>query len=117
MRAKLLVALIVGTVASVYLSTSAVAQMQMAAGHTYICPAPQQVMCVPSPSTIGPWHSNGGMMTGNTFAPNNQCANVITLAPDKQRLLCCYEKCGVFIQDVPAKHCTKSPSGSEFLCE
>ena len=55
-------------------------------------------------------------MTGNSFAPNDQCANVIKLSASKQRLLCCYVKCGVFIHDVHAKACTKV-SESEFNCE
>jgi hypothetical protein len=110
MRAKLVTALIAGTVMAASLASAAVAQ------GGYVCPAPQQVMCVPTVNNIGPWRTNGGMMTGNVFMPNNQCANVITLAPDKQRLLCCYEKCGVFIQDVQAKHCTKV-NEREFRCE
>ena len=120
MRAKLLVALIVGAVASAIISTSAVAlpgelMAPMAAGR-YICPQPSQINCVPTPTTIGPWQANGGQMTGNTFGLNSQCANVITLTPAKQRLLCCYTKCGVFIQDVPAKHCTKL-NESAFSCQ
>ena len=120
MRAKLLTALIVGAVASTIISTSAVAQptapMVPMAAARYMCPAPTQVNCVPASATIGPWQANGGQMTGNTFGPNSQCANVITLTPAKQRLLCCYQKCGVFIQDVPAKHCTKL-NESAFSCQ
>ena len=120
MRAKLLTALIVGAVASAIISISAVAQptapMAAMVASRYMCPAPTQVNCVPASATIGPWQANGGQMTGNTFGPNNQCANVITLSPVKQRLLCCYTKCGVFIQDVPAKHCTKL-NESAFSCQ
>ena len=120
MRAKLLTALIVGAVASTIISTSAVAQltapMAPMAASRYMCPAPSQINCVPAVATIGPWQANGGQMTGNTFGPNSQCANVITLTPAKQRLLCCYQKCGVFIQDVPAKHCTKL-NESAFSCQ
>ena len=119
MRAKLLTALIVGAVASTIISISAVAQpaaMVPMAASRYMCPAPTQINCVPAVATIGPWQANGGQMTGNTFGPNNQCANVITLSPDKQRLLCCYTKCGVFTQDVPAKHCTKL-NQSAFSCQ
>jgi hypothetical protein len=120
MRAKLLTALIVGAVASTIISISAVGQpvrpiVPVATGR-YMCPMPSQINCVPAAATIGPWQANGGQMTGNTFGPNNQCANVITLTPAKQRLLCCYTKCGVFIQDVPAKHCTKL-NESTFSCQ
>lgn len=100
MRAKLLTALFAGTVAAAVLSTSAIAEM-------YICPPPNQINCVPAVMSIDGWQHNGGQMTGNTFAPNNQCANVITLGPTSQRLLCCYTKCGVFIRDVPARICRK----------
>jgi len=119
MRANFLTALVVGAVASIIISTSAVAQMaapMVPMAGRYLCPAPDQVRCVPTPTTIGAWQANGGQMTGNTFGPNNQCANVITLTPAKQRLLCCYTKCGVYIQDVPAKHCTKL-NESTFSCQ
>ena len=81
----------------------------------YACPDPAQVKCVPAETTIGSWAHNGGQMTGNTFAPNNQCANVIPLPDGKTRLLCCYSKCGVFIMDVPQKKCKKITK-SKFIC-
>jgi hypothetical protein len=74
---------------------------------TYLCPSPDQIRCIPTVSFLGGWQHNGGQMTGNTFAPNNQCANVITLGPTQQRLLCCYDKCGVFYRDVRSKQCVK----------
>ena len=74
------------------------------------------INCVPADKTIGAWKDNGGMMTGNTFGPNNQCANVIPLPTGEKRLLCCYTKCGVFLQDVKATECTKT-SESEFVCK
>jgi hypothetical protein len=86
------------------------------AATTYPCPAANLVNCVPTPTNIPPWKANGGMMTGNTFAPNNTCANVIDLPGGKKRLLCCYTKCGVYIQDVPATQCTKNPDGESFSC-
>ena len=108
MRAKLLTGLAVGAVVSAILSTPAFAV-------TYVCPQPQQINCVPAVMTIGAWKHNGGQMTGNSFAPNNQCGNVLTLAPNSQRLLCCYTKCGVFLRDVNAKLCVKV-SESQFDC-
>jgi hypothetical protein len=100
MRAKLLTALLAGAVVSASLSMPAAAA-------TYICPPPSQINCVPATMTVGPWQHNGGQMTGNTFMPNNQCANVINTGPMTQRLVCCYTKCGVFIQDVNARMCRK----------
>jgi hypothetical protein len=88
---------------------------QVVSAADYTCPAPAQVNCVPATTTIGPWTHNGGQMTGNTFAPNTQCANVIPLPGGKTRLLCCYTKCGVFTMDVPQKQCTKT-SESKFSC-
>jgi hypothetical protein len=86
---------------------------------SFVCPSPTQVRCVPSLSTImtptGEWKANGGQMTGNTFAPNNQCANIIPLPGSQTRLLCCYTKCGVFIMDVPFSKCTKRNT-STFSC-
>lgn len=82
----------------------------------YTCPAPSQINCVPANKTVGPWKDNGGMMTGNTFAPNNQCGNVDNLPNGEKRLLCCYSKCGVFYQDVKATACTKT-SESQFSCK
>lgn len=82
----------------------------------YACPAANLVNCVPVKKLIGAWKDNGGMQTGNTFAPNSTCANVIALPNGKKRLLCCYTFCGVFFQDVSAKMCTKT-SESEFSCE
>jgi hypothetical protein len=55
-------------------------------------------------------------MTGNSFAPNNQCGNIDKLSANTQRLLCCYVKCGVFYRDVGSKSC-KKVSESEFNCE
>jgi hypothetical protein len=80
------------------------------------CPAPNLVNCVPAVNNIAGWKANGGQMTGNTFMPNAQCANVIRLGPDNQRLLCCYTKCGVFFQDVRAHRCEKTGPGS-FVCD
>ncbi len=88
---------------------------QFVSAAEYGCPNPAQVKCVPAETKIGPWTHNGGQMTGNTFAPNNQCANVISLPGGKSRLLCCYSKCGVFTQDVPQQKCTKT-SESNFAC-
>ncbi len=88
---------------------------QALAATTYHCPNPDQIRCVPSVSFLGGWQHNGGQMTGNTFAPNNQCANVITLSPGQQRLLCCYEKCGVFFRDVRSRQCVKTDE-STFQC-
>jgi hypothetical protein len=105
MKVGLLAALLIGAAS---LTTSALAG-------PLICPPPTDVRCVPAKLTLGPWQHNGGQMTGNTFAPNNQCANVINLGPNKFRLLCCYAKCGVFIQDVSASVCRKV-SEREFDC-
>ena len=109
MNAKILTALFVGTVMSAILSIPAAAV-------SYVCPPPSQVNCVPAVLNIGPWQHNGGQMTGNTFMPNNQCANVINTGPTTQRLLCCYTKCGVFIRDVNSRIC-KKVSEREFLCD
>lgn len=81
----------------------------------FSCPRPEQVRCVPTVTTIGDWTHNGGQMTGNTFAPNNQCANVISLPSGETRLMCCYTKCGVFYNDVKFRGCQKT-SQSTFLC-
>jgi hypothetical protein len=81
----------------------------------YTCPAPGQIDCVPVNKQIGAWKDNGGMTTGNSFMPNNQCANVINLPSGQKRLLCCYVKCGVFYQDVTAAECTKVRE-SAFTC-
>ena len=89
---------------------------QAADAANYTCPAPNMINCVPVNKTIGPWKDNGGMTTGNTFGPNNQCANVINLPSGEKRLLCCYTKCGVFYQDVKATECTKTTE-SEFVCK
>ena len=83
---------------------------------TYNCPQPQQINCVPAVKTIAGWRDNGGQMTGNSFTPNNQCGNVVRLSANRQRLLCCYQKCGVFYRDVKAKTCNKV-SESQFNCE
>jgi hypothetical protein len=82
----------------------------------YTCPPANQIDCVPVKKTIGPWNDNGSMATGNTFGPNNQCANVINLPNGDKRLVCCYTKCGVFLQDVKATECTKT-SESQFVCK
>ena len=82
----------------------------------YVCPAPSAVNCVPAQNQMGPWKANGGMMTGNTFAPNNICSNMDKLPNGQTRLLCCYVKCGVFYQDVKARQCTKL-SESTFSCD
>jgi len=108
MRAKLFASLFIGAAVSACLATAAIAE-------TFMCPQPSQINCVPAVTTIGPWQHNGGQMTGNTFGPNSQCANVIKLGPTSQRLLCCYTKCGVFLRDVPARICTKV-SPSQFDC-
>jgi hypothetical protein len=81
----------------------------------YTCPAPGQIDCVPVKKQIGAWKDNGSMATGNAFGPNNQCANVINLPNGQKRLVCCYNKCGVFLQDVTATECTKT-SQSTFVC-
>ena len=82
----------------------------------YSCPSPEQVKCVPSDTTLGMWKHNGGQMTGNTFAANNQCANIIALSSSESRLFCCYTKCGVFYVDVKHNKCSKL-SQSIFRCE
>lgn len=82
---------------------------------SFTCPAPSQINCIPAINSIGGWKANGGQMTGNTFAPNNQCANVIVLPNNANRLLCCYTKCGVFIMDVPFTRCSKV-NQSRFIC-
>jgi hypothetical protein len=89
---------------------------QAADAANYTCPAPNMINCVPANKTIGPWKDNGGMTTGNTFGPNNQCGNVDNLPNGQKRLLCCYTKCGVFYQDVKATECTKTTE-SEFVCK
>lgn len=81
----------------------------------YQCPSPDQIRCVPQATNIGDWIHNGSVATGNTFAPNNQCANVISLSANQQRLICCYEKCGVFIRDVRSRSCAKL-NESTFQC-
>lgn len=103
------------------LGSAGVAQAQ-----TYKCPAPDLVKCVPTPTPIHTptpppggsiWKANGGAMTGNTFLPNNQCGNMQKLPNGKQRLVCCYTKCGVYTLDVPAAPpCTKNPDGDGFIC-
>lgn len=108
MRARLLATLFVGAMMPAIMSASAVAA-------TYICPPPSQITCVPALKSVAGWVDNNGQTTGNTFMPNNQCANVIPLGPGKQRLLCCYAKCGVFLRDVEARMCTKV-SEREFEC-
>jgi hypothetical protein len=82
----------------------------------YSCPAANAVTCVPTQKTIGAWKDNGSMSTGNVFAPNNTCANLVNLPNGMKRLVCCYEKCGVFLQDVRANQCTKA-SVSQFSCD
>ena len=82
---------------------------------TINCPPPNTVNCVPASSSILGWTANGGQMTGNSFSPNSQCANLIRLGNGLQRLVCCYSKCGVFLRDVRAQRCQKINSGS-FLC-
>ena len=73
----------------------------------YNCPNPEQIRCVPVVSFVGQWVHNGGQTTGNRFSPNDQCANVISLGALQQRLVCCYEKCGVFIRTVRSTRCSK----------
>jgi len=89
---------------------------QVALAGAYTCPDPSQVLCVPTASTLGAWTANGGAQTGNTFMNNNQCANAIQLNAQQWRLFCCYTKCGVFIQDVPAHKCEKIGQ-SHFRCQ
>jgi hypothetical protein len=85
----------------------------------FVCPAPNQINCVPAKTTIqmkeGVWKHNDGQMTGNTFENNKRCANVISLPNNQSRLICCYTKCGVFLLDVPFAKCIKQ-SPSLFLC-
>ena len=100
-------------VGGVVLSTAIVAA---AAAETFMCPQPQQVNCVPAAAQIDGWRTNGGQMTGNSFAPNSECANVVDLGPASKRLVCCYAKCGVFIRDVKATACAKV-SESQFDCQ
>lgn len=87
-----------------------------ASADMYECPSPDLIRCVPAVSVFGAWMHNGGQTTGNSFVPNNQCANVIQLSRTQQRLLCCYEKCGVFIRDVKARKCAKLDE-STFECK
>ena len=89
-------------------------ECSVASAANFSCPAPSAVNCVPAQSHIAGWKANGGQMTGNTFAPNDQCANVISLS-NGTRLLCCYTKCGVFTRDVKATKCEKV-SESQFVC-
>jgi hypothetical protein len=90
---------------------------QIASARVYFnCPGPNQVNCVPAVNTIGNWTHNGGEETGNTFAPNDQCASVIALPNQDSRLFCCYTKCGVFLMDVPYTKCKKLGS-RRFVCE
>jgi hypothetical protein len=105
MAAKFLAIMVLGVFASSH-----------ALAATFDCPAPALIKCVPAVTNIGGWRANGGQMTGNAFESNSQCGNVDKLSPTKQRLLCCYEKCGVFYRDVTAKTCTKV-SESQFNCE
>jgi hypothetical protein len=109
MRAKLFAALVGGALMLAIGSPAAIAE-------TFTCPQPQQINCVPAVKTVDGWRSNGSQTTGNSFGPNDQCANVIKMSANKQRLLCCYVKCGVFIRDVKATSCTKV-SESEFNCQ
>jgi hypothetical protein len=86
---------------------------------TFVCPSPDQVKCIPTDSVLmtpsGEWQANGGQMTGNTFAPDNQCANMIALPNSQTRLVCCYTKCGVFLLDVPYAQCIKQ-TRYRFIC-
>lgn len=84
MRAKYFAALVGGALVLAIGSPAAIAE-------TFTCPQPQQINCVPAVRTVDGWRSNGGQMTGNSFAPNNQCGNVDTLGPNRRRthlLLC-----------------------------
>ncbi len=92
-----------------------IALAQETAAQTYVCPSPSSVKCVPADLEIGGWRHNGGQMTGNSFTSNNQCANVISLGGGKERLFCCYKKCGVFIRDVKSSRCSKI-GASRFRC-
>jgi hypothetical protein len=109
MKAKLFLTLIGGALVSASFAMAAIAQ-------TFDCPPPQQINCVPAVKSVGGWKDNNSQATGNSFGANDQCANVIKLAPNKQRLLCCYAKCGVFLRDVNATSCTKT-SESQFTCQ
>jgi hypothetical protein len=100
--------------AALIIAAHMVAAYNVAHAMNFSCPAPSAVNCVPAQSNIAGWKTNGGQMTGNTFAPNDQCANVISL-PNAKRLLCCYTKCGVFIRDVKATNCEKV-NESQFVC-
>ena len=85
----------------------------------FVCPAPNQINCVPTPTSItnpgGVWKHNDGQMTGNAFESNKRCANVISLPNNQSRLVCCYTKCGVFLLDVPFAKCVKT-SPATFTC-
>ena len=85
----------------------------------FVCPAPDKINCVPTPTTItnpgGVWKHNDGQMTGNAFESNKRCANVISLPNNQSRLICCYTKCGVFLLDVPHAKCIKQTT-STFVC-
>jgi hypothetical protein len=104
---------ILRTTGVVVLMSVAFAPMAVAAN--FACPPANNIRCVPAVKTISGWTDNGGQTTGNSFMPNSECANVIKLSATKQRLLCCYTKCGVFFRDVTASSCTKT-SQSEFSC-
>jgi hypothetical protein len=80
------------------------------------CPAPNAINCVPAVKSIAGWTDNKGQKTGNSFAPNEQCANIIDLPGGKKRLVCCYTNCGVFTRDVQAKSCAKKGQ-SHFTCQ
>ena len=80
------------------------------------CPPPSAVNCIPAVNSLLGWTANGGQMTGNSFSPNSQCANLIRLGGGLQRLVCCYSKCGVFLRDIRANRCQKINVGS-FVCE
>ncbi|MGP0059306.1 MAG: hypothetical protein ACLPID_08485 [Beijerinckiaceae bacterium] len=82
----------------------------------YTCPAANTIYCTPAQKTIGAWEHNGGLMTGNTFQPNSSCGNMLDLPNGMKRLICCYTKCGVFLQDVQATQCSKT-SESQFSCK
>lgn len=100
---------------AVSLTVLGMTSIQSANAAGFVCPSPALVNCVPAVNNLGSWTHNGGQMTGNTFAPNNQCANVIRLEDGQNRLLCCYTKCGVFYMDVPYRKCAKR-NESRFEC-
>jgi len=79
------------------------------------CPAPSTVFCTPSPTTNGIWTGNGAGVYETSFAPNDQCANIIQLSASSSRLFCCYSTCSVFYVDVGYASCSKN-SQSEFSC-